>query len=373
MSPTGSSVQVMVMLVSWRIDRILVALLAVAALGGADRRSLRPAADPKRPPAQKPAKPAQKPQAGRQAVGQGGQGRGGRPSRGAAAVADRHPHAGAACLHDRSADLDGAAVQGRRQADGAVIDGEDDDGLPAVRGPDLGQAEARHALPGQRAGLRHHPRHAFLDHVPRADRQPDGRRADARASSSTSGNDASVAVAEGMAGSEEAFAERMNKKAKELGLTGSVFKNSSGWPAEGQMVTARDLALLAWHTINDFPEFYKLLRAADLHLQRQDPAQPQSRAQAPAGRRRPQDRPHRGGRLRPDDVGDARRAAPDPGAQRPRLDGRARVGDDAADRMGLPRLHQHDDLQAPATPWPRRRCGSARRTRCRWSCRARSR
>jgi D-alanyl-D-alanine carboxypeptidase (penicillin-binding protein 5/6) len=49
----------------------------------------------------------------------------------------------------------------------------------------------------------------------------------------------------------------MNKKAKELGLTGSVFKNSSGWPAEGQMVTARDLALLAWHTINDFPELYK--------------------------------------------------------------------------------------------------------------------
>jgi D-alanyl-D-alanine carboxypeptidase (penicillin-binding protein 5/6) len=72
-----------------------------------------------------------------------------------------------------------------------------------------------------------------------------------------SGNDASVAVAEGIAGSEDAFAERMNKKAKELGLTGSVFKNSSGWPAEGQMVTARDLALLAWHTINDFPEFYK--------------------------------------------------------------------------------------------------------------------
>ncbi len=49
-----------------------------------------------------------------------------------------------------------------------------------------------------------------------------------------SGNDASVAVAEGMAGSEEAFAERMNKRARELGLTGSVFKNSSGWPADGQ-------------------------------------------------------------------------------------------------------------------------------------------
>lgn len=72
-----------------------------------------------------------------------------------------------------------------------------------------------------------------------------------------SGNDASVAVAEGMAGSEEGFADRMNKKARELGLTGSVFKNSSGWPAEGQRVTARDLAVLASRTIHDFPQFYK--------------------------------------------------------------------------------------------------------------------
>jgi D-alanyl-D-alanine carboxypeptidase (penicillin-binding protein 5/6) len=72
-----------------------------------------------------------------------------------------------------------------------------------------------------------------------------------------SGNDASVAVAEGMAGSEEAFAERMNKKARELGLTGSVFKNSSGWPADGQVVTARDLALIALRTTMDFPQFYK--------------------------------------------------------------------------------------------------------------------
>jgi D-alanyl-D-alanine carboxypeptidase (penicillin-binding protein 5/6) len=71
-----------------------------------------------------------------------------------------------------------------------------------------------------------------------------------------SGNDACVVIAEGMAGTEESFAERMNKKARELGMTGTVFKNSSGWPAEGQMTTAHDLALLAWHTINDFPKLY---------------------------------------------------------------------------------------------------------------------
>ena len=72
-----------------------------------------------------------------------------------------------------------------------------------------------------------------------------------------SGNDASVVVAEGMAGSEENFAERMNKRAKEIGLTGSVFKNSSGWPQEGQMVTARDLAVLAMRTLRDFPQLYR--------------------------------------------------------------------------------------------------------------------
>jgi len=71
-----------------------------------------------------------------------------------------------------------------------------------------------------------------------------------------SGNDACVVVAEGLSGSEEAFADRMNKKARELGMVGSVFKNSSGWPAEGQMTTARDLALVAWHTIQDFPQYY---------------------------------------------------------------------------------------------------------------------
>ena len=78
-----------------------------------------------------------------------------------------------------------------------------------------------------------------------------------------SGNDASVAVAEGMAGSEEAFAERMNKRSKEIGLTGSVFKNSSGWPAEGQMVTARDLAVVAMRTIRDFPQLYKYYAQRD--------------------------------------------------------------------------------------------------------------
>ncbi len=71
-----------------------------------------------------------------------------------------------------------------------------------------------------------------------------------------SGNDACVVIAEGLAGSEEAFAERMNAKAKEIGLTGSHFVNSTGWPDPSHYMTAKDLATLATHLINDFPEYY---------------------------------------------------------------------------------------------------------------------
>ena len=73
-----------------------------------------------------------------------------------------------------------------------------------------------------------------------------------------SGNDACIVLAEGLAGSEEAFAEQMNQKAKQMGLTGSTFRNSTGWPEKGHVMTARDLALLAQHTIHDFPEYYPI-------------------------------------------------------------------------------------------------------------------
>src|SRR5258708_7885553 len=72
-----------------------------------------------------------------------------------------------------------------------------------------------------------------------------------------SGNDACVVIAEGLAGNEDSFAERMTAKGRELGMTGTTFKNASGWPAEGQWTTARDLAVLAWRTIEDFPKLYR--------------------------------------------------------------------------------------------------------------------
>lgn len=73
-----------------------------------------------------------------------------------------------------------------------------------------------------------------------------------------SGNDASVVLAECIAGTEPAFAALMNQEAKRLGMANSNFGNSNGWPDEGvTYVTARDLALLAEATIQETPELYK--------------------------------------------------------------------------------------------------------------------
>jgi D-alanyl-D-alanine carboxypeptidase (penicillin-binding protein 5/6) len=71
-----------------------------------------------------------------------------------------------------------------------------------------------------------------------------------------SGNDACIVVAESLASSEEAFAEEMTARAREMGLKDTAFKNSTGWPDPGHLSTARDLAMLAQHTIKDFPEYY---------------------------------------------------------------------------------------------------------------------
>ena len=73
-----------------------------------------------------------------------------------------------------------------------------------------------------------------------------------------SGNDATVAMAEYIAGSEEAFAQLMNQHAERLGMTGTHFENASGWPAEAHLTTARDLALLFRAMIRDHPEHYRL-------------------------------------------------------------------------------------------------------------------
>ena len=74
-----------------------------------------------------------------------------------------------------------------------------------------------------------------------------------------SANDGAIILAEGIAGSEPAFAKMMNDYAKQIGLTGSTFANPTGLPAEGHLMTARDLAVLAKHLIETYPEYYHYL------------------------------------------------------------------------------------------------------------------
>ena len=72
-----------------------------------------------------------------------------------------------------------------------------------------------------------------------------------------SGNDACIALAEGIAGSEEVFAEMMNEKAEEIGMTSTNFSNSSGINDPDNYSTVRDIALMSQYLIKNYPEFYK--------------------------------------------------------------------------------------------------------------------
>ncbi|MBD2750140.1 D-alanyl-D-alanine carboxypeptidase [Microvirga sp. BT688] len=73
-----------------------------------------------------------------------------------------------------------------------------------------------------------------------------------------SGNDAAIALAEGIAGTEENFARMMNERAKQIGLTKSTFRNATGYGHPEQKVTVRDLAKLALYVIETYPDLYKM-------------------------------------------------------------------------------------------------------------------
>lgn len=78
-----------------------------------------------------------------------------------------------------------------------------------------------------------------------------------------SANDGSIVIAEGLGGSEAAFSNLMNERARAIGLNSSNFVNSTGLPAEGQFVSIRDLAKLARHVISEYPDFYKFYSEPD--------------------------------------------------------------------------------------------------------------
>jgi D-alanyl-D-alanine carboxypeptidase (penicillin-binding protein 5/6) len=72
-----------------------------------------------------------------------------------------------------------------------------------------------------------------------------------------SGNDATIALAERIAGTEDTFVQMMNAQAKRLGMVGTHFENSSGLPSPGHYTTARDMSLLAVAMVRDYPQYYK--------------------------------------------------------------------------------------------------------------------
>jgi len=113
-----------------------------------------------------------------------------------------------------------------------------------------------------------------------------------------SGNDATIVLAEGLSGSEDAFAAEMNSKAKELGMDNSHFMNASGWPDPEHYSTARDLGKLAKALIENHAEYYKIYSEKEFSYNN---IPQQNRNPLPKyRRRRHQDRPHRNRRLRLD-------------------------------------------------------------------------
>lgn len=92
-----------------------------------------------------------------------------------------------------------------------------------------------------------------------------------------SGNDACVVVAEGLAGTEEAFARLMTERARQLGMANSHFANSSGWPSPDHRMSMHDLGLLATRLITEFPELYKNFARTEYNYKNRVPSNANNR------------------------------------------------------------------------------------------------
>ncbi|RYH02420.1 D-alanyl-D-alanine carboxypeptidase [Salipiger sp. IMCC34102] len=94
-----------------------------------------------------------------------------------------------------------------------------------------------------------------------------------------SGNDASAVLAEALSpdGTEAGFARLMTARAQELGMNNSTFRNSNGWPAEGHLMSMRDLGILAQHLIVDYPTFYPLFAEQEFAFDNRVPSNSRNR------------------------------------------------------------------------------------------------
>ncbi|MCC5967016.1 MAG: D-alanyl-D-alanine carboxypeptidase [Natronohydrobacter sp.] len=106
-------------------------------------------------------------------------------------------------------------------------------------------SERAHAMGGSRMFLELRDRPTALDLI--------------RGIAVLSGNDATVVVAEGLAGTEEAFAQLATRRARELGMRNTTIANASGWPHPDHLMSKRDLGMLAQHIIETYPQYYPYL------------------------------------------------------------------------------------------------------------------
>ena len=128
-----------------------------------------------------------------------------------------------------------------------------------------------------------------------------------------SANDMAVVLAEGVGGSIDGFSAMMNEAAQRLGMTQTSYVNPNGLPADGQITSARDLAILARAIIRDLPEYEYFVHIPSIRYRPQGHAEFQQADRALSRRRRLQDRLHLRVRLQSGGVGHPQRQAADRG------------------------------------------------------------
>ena len=178
-----------------------------------------------------------------------------------------------------------------------------------------------------------------------------------------SGNDASIALAELVGGTEAAFVDRMNAEAKRLGMLNTQFTNATGLADPKHWSTARRPREARARGDPRLSRVLPALREARVPLQQDHAAQPQPAAVDRSVRRRHEDRPHRGGRLVPDRLGEARRAAPAVGRARRGVGRGARGREPEAPELRLPGLRHGAALPVGQAGGGAAGCGRARSAR----------
>ena len=177
-----------------------------------------------------------------------------------------------------------------------------------------------------------------------------------------SGNDASIALAEVIAGSEAAFAERMNREAARLGLASTHFTNATGLSHPQHYSTATDLGRLAAALIRDFPDDYKLYSLREFRYNNITQPNRNRLLWIDPYRRRHEDRAYGRRGLVPHRVGQARRAAPDRRRAGRRVGCGARRRGAEAPQLRIPGIRPGSAVSVRASLWSAFACGRARPT-----------